>query len=199
MMVTIIFSFSHIFFFFSKTCAQSFIKTHKIHGRISSSNFSHWRFIFHKVLVEHLWIIDQSKIAVKASATFFLLSSVFSYFGKANFAVIHILSMGKCNTILSAYTKYRHLGWCCTQPSKCTCTNEQIVCIFWSVSKTTHKFQQHTELENLWLFWYGNITKQNIALLRSIKTNKPLYVNITRQLPHKWKETCEKEQMLLTL
>ena len=25
--------------------------------------------------------------------------------------------MGECNTILSAYTKYRHLGWCCTHPS----------------------------------------------------------------------------------
>ena len=26
-------------------------------------------------------------------------------------------SMAECNTILSAYTKYRHLGECCTQPS----------------------------------------------------------------------------------
>ena len=25
--------------------------------------------------------------------------------------------MGVCNTILSAYTKYRHLGYCCTHPS----------------------------------------------------------------------------------
>ena len=28
-------------------------------------------------------------------------------------------SMGECNTILSAYTKYRHLGQCCTHPSNC--------------------------------------------------------------------------------
>ena len=28
-------------------------------------------------------------------------------------------SMGECNTILSAYTKYRHLGKCCSHPSKC--------------------------------------------------------------------------------
>ena len=27
-------------------------------------------------------------------------------------------SMGECNTILSAYTKYRHLGYCCTRPPK---------------------------------------------------------------------------------
>ena len=27
--------------------------------------------------------------------------------------------MGECNTILNAYTKYRHLGQCCTNPSKC--------------------------------------------------------------------------------
>ena len=27
--------------------------------------------------------------------------------------------MGECNTILSAYTLYRHLGWCCTHPSIC--------------------------------------------------------------------------------
>ena len=25
--------------------------------------------------------------------------------------------MGECNTILSAYTLYKHLGWCCTHPS----------------------------------------------------------------------------------
>ena len=29
----------------------------------------------------------------------------------------HDISMGECNTILSAYTKYRHLGWYCTHPS----------------------------------------------------------------------------------
>ena len=29
------------------------------------------------------------------------------------------ISMGECNTILSAYTLYRHLGWCCTHPSIC--------------------------------------------------------------------------------
>ena len=28
-----------------------------------------------------------------------------------------IVSMAECNTILSAYTLYRHLEWCCTQPS----------------------------------------------------------------------------------
>ena len=28
-------------------------------------------------------------------------------------------SMGECNTILSAYTRYRHLGYCCIHPSKC--------------------------------------------------------------------------------
>ena len=29
-------------------------------------------------------------------------------------------SMDECNTILSAYTKYRHLGYCCTHPSLCS-------------------------------------------------------------------------------
>ena len=29
------------------------------------------------------------------------------------------ISMGECNTILSAYTKYRHLGLCCIHPSIC--------------------------------------------------------------------------------
>ena len=29
--------------------------------------------------------------------------------------------MGECNTILGAYTMYRHLEWCCTHPSIC-CT-----------------------------------------------------------------------------
>ena len=27
--------------------------------------------------------------------------------------------MGGCNTILSAYILYRHLGYCCTHPSYC--------------------------------------------------------------------------------
>ena len=27
------------------------------------------------------------------------------------------MSMGECNSILSAYTLYRHLGWCCIHPS----------------------------------------------------------------------------------
>ena len=27
--------------------------------------------------------------------------------------------MAECNSILSAYTLYRHLGWCCTKPSIC--------------------------------------------------------------------------------
>ena len=29
------------------------------------------------------------------------------------------IAMGACNTILSAYTKYRHLGSCCTHQSIC--------------------------------------------------------------------------------
>ena len=29
----------------------------------------------------------------------------------------HRISMGECNTILSAYTLYRHLGLCCAHPS----------------------------------------------------------------------------------
>ena len=31
--------------------------------------------------------------------------------------------MVECNTILTAYTKYRHLGWCRTHPSICSLDN----------------------------------------------------------------------------
>ena len=34
----------------------------------------------------------------------------------------HVINnlMGECNTVLSAYTKYRHLGYCCTHPPNCS-------------------------------------------------------------------------------
>ena len=37
-------------------------------------------------------------------------------------------SMDECNTILSAYTLYRHLGWCCTHPSNCGKDNRKYFC-----------------------------------------------------------------------